>query len=140
MDSPRPLAPSVTVQRQMALRSRLPFAQLVAPVEQQWIHRRCADYIARWLPDRDIQVTTDLSQMSSWSGVPIADTVMGMITRCSSGSAFLFINSACASTGWFADTVIGHEITHLRFRSLGHSQRFFVRAQETLDALGTQSL
>ena len=124
----------------MALRSRLPFPQLVAPVGQVWIRNRCADYIARWLPDRDVQVTTSASQMSSWSGVRIADTAMGMITRCSSGSAFLFINSACASTGWFTDTVIAHEITHLRFRSLGHSRRFFVRAQEALDALGTQSL
>lgn len=60
---------------------------------------------------------------------------MGTITRAAPGSAFMFINPRSGSTGWFADTVIAHEITHLRFRSLGHSQRLFVRVQETLDRL-----
>lgn len=122
------------LQRHLALRTSMPTGIGQMPVDVAWLSERADWYRRRWLPNADIDIVFN---RDDWAGIATKQPGphdWGMIERVTGTHSRLFIDPVVGFAAGFADTVIAHEITHARFRTLGHSDRFFARVQETLNA------
>jgi hypothetical protein len=104
-----------------------------------------------------IQGTRIISDRQEWqtaTGYALAEPIWGLVDKARGKTVkddpragtredplllFLDLKKICISKG-FAESVIGHEVTHLRYKSLGHSQQFFNRVQEGIFDLGDPKL
>lgn len=100
-----------------------------------------------------VRLFTDPVEWGEVTGCPIGDTTWGMIDRARGRDSYsdpregnaddpflMFLRmDVLMSRRGIAESVIAHEITHLRFRTLGHGVRFFKRVQESIDTVNVAS-
>ena len=130
-----------TVGRQLGLLHRLPAEQAIQPADPRWVRRRLLTYQqVAGIPA--MRTFTDRDAYACAKGEPLRPDAAGEAHTGLPGSRLtvplVFVDPARCGTRALAETVVAHEVTHARYLSLGHSQRFFDRVQELLDGVAAQ--
>lgn len=143
---------SVVYERHLALRVPYELGYATEPVAPEWVLGRAKAWLDAYAPggSNGTRVITDRGQWAAVGGYPLPMSVWGNVDRARgvdyqdqprAGTPedpfllFLDLGQLRIARG-FAESVVGHEVTHLRFKTLGHGQRFFQRVQEGIFALG----
>lgn len=146
---------SQTYQRHLSLRVPLEMLTAIEPVSSSWILNRAHGWLDAFTVDgrRGTRIISDRQEWLTVTGYELAEPVWGLVdkargetvkddprtgTRDDPFLLFLDLKRLTISRG-FAESVVAHEVTHLRYKSLGHSQQFFNRVQEGIFDLGDPS-
>jgi hypothetical protein len=122
----------------------------VDPVTHEWVYTRVDAYL-NTLIRTHVEVITDRRAWLDAGGRPLPAMTWGQVDRARgepytdtwdpragtvADPLLLFFDlDQISVAGAFAESVIAHEVTHLRYRSLGHSRQFFVQVQKHLHLL-----
>ncbi len=121
----------VTVARRAALAHRLPVEVATRPATAAGVTTRAAAFAGAAGVHLD-RVTTSRREYRAQTGIDVAADTIGEASW-HHGRHVVFIDpDGCRDTGT-AETLIAHEIGHLRWPSYGHKVMFFTRVQELLD-------
>jgi hypothetical protein len=126
----------IVERRQAALQHRLCAAEAALPVDDDWL----ADRVERYATIAGVaaRLVLDPVRYAASTGRGIQPGLVGEADYAVAGRrrqvAIVFLNPARLPDRGYAETVIAHELGHVRAPSLGHRRQFFVRVQRLLDA------